>query len=59
MKALQVRKYKVTKQHLTGNLKGLSTTENTPILFELGRVYSCCGTGSKYRIVRLKEALQC
>lgn len=46
-------KYFVTKEHLTGVLKGIKTSENTNVKFVVNKVYKSV-TGFKYKIVKIE-----
>lgn len=46
-------KYQVTKEHLTGVLKGLKTVEITTVSFEQGKVYKTFYKTS-YKVINVK-----
>lgn len=46
--------YAITKLHLTGNLAGLRTEENSRVEMPLGK-YTDCVTGARYRVIYCAE----
>ena len=43
--------YRVTRRFTSGNLKGLTFTETTPVRMEVGRTYTPCAGSSAYVIL--------
>jgi len=50
-----MKKYKITRLFLDGNLKGLTHTEITSVKFEIGFIPSKPYFGSPYKIISVEE----
>jgi len=48
--------FNVTKTFLTGNLKGLTIVDRSPVSFEVGKTYGGGWTGPRYRVDACKVA---
>jgi hypothetical protein len=48
--------FNVTKTFLTGNLKGLTIVDRSPVSFEVGKTYGGGWTGPQYRVEACEKA---
>jgi hypothetical protein len=46
----------VTKQFVSGALKGLTIEDRSPVAFEVGKTYTCCGSRlTRYQVIACRE----
>ncbi len=50
---MKPKKYKITKQFVSGFLQGLMITEETSVKLEANKIHKPCAGSSNYRVIKI------